>query len=159
MLTELHTPQIDALKADLEAHPRLAGCYIFGLVSIRHFRTAGAEQETILEQVIEYFDDDTRVPDPNFVPDHGWIDYETTRDRAREHTVESLVGGGQIGHLRETMSAVRAGQFFDRLAALCGSNPRFYVGLGIGDSKYVYLYGVLVVADDLAGILWIVESD
>ncbi len=46
-----------------------------------------------------------------------------------------------------------------RSLALCGSNPRFYTGLGIGDPGYVYLYGVLVVADDVAGILWIVESD
>ncbi len=159
VLTELHAPEIEAWKADVEAHPRLCGYYILGLVSIRELRAAGADEETILEQVIDHYDDDPSEPDPDFVPDHGWVDNETTRARAREHVVESLVGGGQIGHLEQTMSAARAGELFDRLVALCGPSPRFYAGLGIGNPEYVYLYGVLVVTAEIAGILWVVEDD
>ena len=57
------------------------------------------------------------------------------------------------------MSESTASELFDRFVGLCGSNPRFYIGLGIGDRKYVFMYGVLIVADDLAGLLCIVEDD
>lgn len=93
------------------------------------------------------------------MPDHEWSDYETSLDRARANTIESLVGGPRIGHTVQTMDEATAGEFLDRFVTLFGSNPRFYIGLGIGDPEYAYLYGVLIVADELAGILWIVESD
>ena len=159
VLTEINNAEFARIKTDVEAHPRLCGYYILGLVSIRDFRINGVSQETILEQLVDRFDDDPTEPDPDFVPDHGWNDYETTLDRARNHTIESLVGGRQIGHTKETMTEPTAGDLFDRFVAACGANPRFYIGLGIGDPRYVFMYGVLVVADERAGILWIVESD
>lgn len=159
VLTEINNPEFARVKAEIEAHPRLCGYYIIGLVSIRDFRTDGAQQETIFEELVKRFDDDPSEPNPEFIPDHGWTDYETTFDCARAHTIESLVGGGQIGHTKKTMSESMAGELFDRFVAVCGANPRFYIGLGIGDRKYVFMYGVLIVADDRAGILWIVESD
>ena len=159
MLAELQSPETAAWKAEAEAHPRRCGYYLIGLVSVREQRAAGAHQETILEEVIDFFDEDPEEPDPDFVPDHGWTDYEITREQARGHAVECLVGGAQIGHLEPTMSADTAGDLFDRLLDLCGPGPRFYAGLGLGDRRYVYLDGVLVVAANRAGILWIVESD
>ncbi|KAI9130354.1 hypothetical protein [Acaryochloris sp. CCMEE 5410] len=159
MLSEINNPEFARIKTDIAAHSRLHGYYILGLVSIHAFRTDGTSQEIILKKLIDHFDDDPTEPDPDFVPDHGWTDYETTLDRARAHTIESLVGGRPIGHANETMSEQMAGELFDRFVAVCGTNPRFYIGLGIGDRKYAFMYGVLIVADDRAGILWIVESD
>ena len=158
-LAEVDVPEFVNLKADIESHPRLSGYYIVGLVSVRDLRADAVSQEAILETVIEHFDDDPGEPPPGFVPDHQWSDYETTHEKARTHTVDALVGGGRIGHTSETMNQSTAGELFDRFVALCGDNPRFYTGLGIGDPEYPYLYGVLIVAEDLAGILWIVESD
>ena len=159
MLTELKNPEVAAIKTDIEAHPRFCGYYIIGLVSIHDLRAEGVSQETILEKLIDHFDDDPTEPDPDFVPDHEWTDYESTLERARAHTIESLVGGRQIGHVDNTMSESTAGELFDRFVTMCGANPKYYIGLGIGDRKYVFMYGMLVVADDLAGILWIVEDD
>lgn len=159
MLTEIKSIDFTALKADIEAHPRLCGYYIIHLVSIRDLRADNTPQEKILEILVEHFDDDPNDPDPEFVPDHEWSDYETTLDRARVHTVESLIGGPRIGHTVQAMDDSTAGECFDRFVEICGPNPRFYIGLGIGDRKYVFQYGLLAVADDRAGILWIVESD
>ena len=159
MLAEIDNPEFAALKADIESRPRLCGYYIVGLVLIREFRRTGVPQETILQELIDHFDDDPNDPNPDFVPDHEWTDYETTHDDARGHVIESLVGGPQIGHTQETMSESTAAEFFDRFVAECGANPRFYVGLGIGDRTYSFMYGALIVADDLAGIFWIVEDD
>lgn len=159
MLAEINNPEFTDLKADVEAHPRLCGYYIIGLVSIRAFRLSGMSQEEILEKLIDHFDDDPGEPDPEFVPDHEWSDYESSFDRARSHAIESLIGGPRIGHIAHTMDEPTARELFDRFVALCGPNPRFYLGLGIGDRRHVYMCGVLIVADDMAGILWIVESD
>jgi hypothetical protein len=160
VITEINNnSEFTALKADIEAHPRLCGYCIIGLVSIRDFRTQHVSEETILETLVNYFDDDLNKSNSDFVPDHKWSDYETILDHARAHAIESLIGGRQIGHTNETMNALKATQLFDRFVAMCGANPRFYTRLGIGDSRYVFMYGVLIVAEDLAGILWIVESD
>ena len=158
-LTEIEDSEFDALKTRIESRPRLCGYYILGLVSIREFRDSNATQESILEHVINYFDDDPTEPDPNFVSDHGWVDYETDHDRARAHAIESLVGGSQIGHTRHTMTELQAAKAFDEFLNLCGPNPRFYIGMGIGDRKYVFQYGVLIVANSRGGMLWVVESD
>ena len=159
MLAKAENPEFLALRADIESYPRLCGYYILGLVSIREWRHAGVPQETILQKLIDHFDDDPTDPNPDFVPDHEWADYETTHDDARGHVIESLIGGPQIGHTKETMSASTAAGLLDRFVAACGANPRFYIGLGLGDRKYSFMYGALIVADDLAGILWIVEDD
>lgn len=159
MLSEIENPEFAALKSDIESHPRLCGYYILGLVAVSEWRHAGVPQETILLKLVDHFDDDPTESIPGFVPDHEWSNYETTYDDARGHVVESLTGGPQIGHTRETMSRSTAAELFDRFVAVCGANPRFYVGLGIGDRKYSFMYGALIVADDLAGILWIVEDD
>jgi hypothetical protein len=152
-------PEFAALKAEIESHPRLCGYYILELVSIYEWRHGGVPQETILEKLVDHFDSDPTDPNPNFVPDQEWTDYETTRDDARGHVVESLIGGSQIGHTRETMPRSTAAEFFDRFVAVCGANPRFYIGLGLGDRTYSFQYGALIVADELAGIFWIVEDD
>ena len=159
MLTEINNPEFARVEADIEAHPRLCGYYIIGLVSIRDLREDAVPQEAILEKLIDRFDDDPTELDPDFVPDHEWTDYETTLDRAWDHIIESLVGGREIGHTRKTMSESTASELFERFVGLCGSNPRFYIGLEIGDPTYVFMYGVLIVADELAGLLWIVEDD
>ena len=72
VLTEITNPEFAALKADIEASPRLCGYYILGLVSIRDFRAQEISQETILETLIDHFDDDANETDPDFVPDHEW---------------------------------------------------------------------------------------
>ena len=159
MLTEFISPEFTALKRDIEAYPRLCGYYIVDLVSIRDFRVNEMPQEEILEKLVDHFDDDPKQSDPGIVLDHEWSDYETTLDRARDHTVEALVGGQQIGHTVQTMHELTARELFDRFVAVCGPSSRFYIGLGIGDQQYVFHYGVMIVARDVAGLLWIVESD
>ncbi|MCP4168449.1 MAG: hypothetical protein GY759_21500 [Chloroflexi bacterium] len=159
MLSKVNHPEFTALKGDIESHPRLCGYYIVDLVSIEDSRAIGMQQEGILELLVEHFDDDPNEPDPEFVPDHEWSDYETTLDLARSHTIRALVGGKEIGHTAQTMQHPMARDLFDRFTAVCGSGPRFYVGLGIGRQEFVFQYGVMIVADDMAGIFWIVESD
>jgi hypothetical protein len=157
--TEINNPEFSVLKAEVEAHRRLCGYYIIDLVSIRDLRARGESQESILEILIDRFDDESAEIDRGIVTDEKWSDYEVTMDRARTHAVESLVGGPSIGHTKKTMSESTAADLFDRFVAVCGANPRFYIGLGIGNREYAFTYGVLIVADELAGILWIVESD
>lgn len=154
----INEPLFAILKSDIEAHPRQCGEYIIGLISIRELRQQDLPLEAILEQVIDHFDNDTRERDPNFVPNHGWVDYETDLETARLHTVEALVGGTTIGQVVQTMREPMARRYFDRFVEACGPNPRYFIRLGIG-APSVFNHGVLVVADELAGILWINEGD
>ena len=150
----------DGIRREIESYARQCGYYIIGFASLSQFRRQSASQDSIVDAIYDHFDDDPRPVDPSNVPqDQSWDDYERSPDIARDHAIKVLVGGGPIGYTVDVMSSATAGKRFDQFVLLCGENPRFYLGLGLGDQEYVYQHGVLVVADRVAGLLWVVESD
>ena len=156
----VNDPEFLILKQAIEAHPRLCGYYIIDIISITDLRNAGVSQADILDKVIAYFDDPAKEPHLNYVPDDStWLDYEVGMDAARGAVIEALVGGPGVGHTHDTIPPQDAERYFNIFTALFGSERQYYVRLGIGNSEYVFQRGALVVDQQRAGILWIVEDD
>lgn len=157
--TTRNSPEFAKLKAEIEQCPRLSGYYLIDLVDIPGFPEDEVEREALLDELIPYFDDQEWPPPSDRPADQTWRDYETSREVATAHIVEALVGGPEIGHTRVTIAPEKARQYWERFEALF-SNPRhYYVGLGLGDSKYAYLHGVVVIDNSKAGALCIVDGD
>lgn len=149
----------DLLKCEIESFKRLCGHYIIDLVSISAMRSAGWDDEQILDHVLQNWDDDAWPPESQRPTNQSWADYEIDREQARSHIIEVLVGGKAIGHLNNTISAEQAALFFDRFCLHFEEPMRFFAGLGLGDPAYVFLYGIVILDAARAGILWVVEGD
>lgn len=148
-----------AFRKDLEAHPRLCGYYIVKLVEIGDLRTRGCTEEEIAEAIFQHFDDHMWPPSGKRPKDQTWADCRTDRASARGQVVECLMGGPAIGHLEVTIPNQECGTLFDRFDSMFGQPKTYYVGLGLGDPEHVFSGGVVIIASDLAGCLWVVESD
>ncbi len=154
----LETNEFLALKAEIESNKRLHGYYIIKLAEITALRACG-DSETIAEQVFRCFDEQEWSPVEKRPKDQAWNDYAVDRSIAREHTICALVGGSEVGHTKETISRKKAEEFVDRFESLFGQPRIYYTGMGFGDREYVFQKGLSIISNNLAGILWVVESD
>jgi hypothetical protein len=148
-----------ALKAEIEAHKRLCGYYLIKFIDITDLRQAGKDQEEIAEEVFQYFDDQKWPPREQRPQDQAWADSVREPEVARKHALEALVGGGPVGHSRVTISQAQARRFLQRFEALFDEPKSYYIGMGFGNSQYVFLHGVAIISRSRAGLLWVVESD
>jgi hypothetical protein len=89
----------------------------------------------------------------------SWSDCEVTAEDAQAEVVNALVGGGPIGHTRDTMSAVVAGQTWEHFASLFATDRKYFMGLGLGDRQHAYQCGAAIVDATRAGFIGVVESD
>jgi hypothetical protein len=147
-----------ALKAEIEACKRLCGYYIIKLVDITDMRDASTGQEEIADEAFRYFDDQPWPPIRQRPDDETWAAYVVERDVAAEHAIEALVGGSSVGHLRDTIPWQEAIRFFERFEALFDEPKNYYIGMGFGDRRHVFLQGVAIISRSRAGVLWVVES-
>ncbi|MDX1433134.1 MAG: hypothetical protein R3286_11870 [Gammaproteobacteria bacterium] len=158
-LDSIDDPDFLDLRERVLAHPRMHGYYLVDLVSIEALRAAGRSEEEILDEVLEHFDDSPWPPPEERPADLTWVEHEVDAAHAREAAMEALVGGSQVGHTRDTIPPRAARQMWQDFERLFGDERRYYVGMGLGDSRYVYLHGAVIVDRERAGILWVVESD
>ncbi|MBZ0188881.1 MAG: hypothetical protein K8F91_21740 [Candidatus Obscuribacterales bacterium] len=154
----LETNEFLALKGEIESNKRLHGYYIIKIAEITALREC-SDSETIAEQVFRYFDDQEWPPVEQRPQDQTWSDYAVDRPIAREHTICALVGGNEVGHTKDTIARKKAEEFVDRFESLFDQPRIYYIGMGFGDRKYVFQSGMSIISNDLAGILWVVESD
>jgi hypothetical protein len=147
------------LKTAVESHKRLCGYYIIKLVDIMDLRAAGADDEEIAEQVFQYFDDHLWPALDQRPSDQAWADYEREMPVAKQHTLEALVGASSIGHTKPTMTRRKAERYFEQFEQMFEEPRKYFTGMGFGDPRYVFQYGVAIISHKRAGVLWIVESD
>ena len=138
---------------------RMHGYYIVDIVSIESMRSAGQTQEEILDAVFEHFDDQEWPPAVARPSGVYWKDHEVAASEARELAVQALIGGSQIGHTTDTIFPDIAHSLWGEFEGFFRIERRYYAGIGLGDSEYVYLHGAAIVDQERAGILWVVESD
>ncbi|ULH18075.1 hypothetical protein MF271_24260 (plasmid) [Deinococcus sp. KNUC1210] len=171
MLVPIHDPALEELRAELAQYPRMDGYYQLDLVSIKILRQARMTQNEILKALYDRWAPheanaayraafpfpligtptlEQRTPEFN--------DYESTVENALEALTYELKGGSGIGHLADTISPVKAAELATRFFALFRS-PQAYRGLGLADPFFVFEQGVVLLDDERAACLLMIESD
>ena len=151
-------PRMDEIARILAAHPRMAGYYILRFIDITAIR-AQVSEDRMLDAGFEYFDGSKWPPFEERLGLGSWADYEATADDAQAEVVGALIGGGAIGHARDTMTAAVANQTWQRFVSLFASDRKYYTRLGLGDRRYVFQGGAAIVDATRAGFIGVVESD
>jgi hypothetical protein len=151
-------PQVDEIARILAAHPRMAGYYILRLVDITTIR-AQVSEDRMIDAVFQHFDGRKWPAFEDRIGLGSWSDSEVTAESAQAEVVAAPIGGGAIGHTRDTMSAASALQTWQRFASLFGPDRRYFIGMGLGDPRYVFQSGAAIVDATRAGYIGVVESD
>ena len=154
---EISLGSIEEIRGLLANHPRIHGYYLLQLVQLPP--SWQDDEEASLTEAFQSLDDH-EWPPPELRPaEQSWSDYEVTELIAKRRTISSLIGGREVGHSRDTIDPQLASQIWDAFRAIFGSAPRFFCGVGLGDSAYVYLDGAILVGDNKAGCMCVVEDD
>jgi hypothetical protein len=82
-----------------------------------------------------------------------------TAESAQAEVVAALIGGGAIGHARDTMSAASAVQAWQRFASLFAPDRRYFIGMGLGDPGMCFSRARRSSDATRAGYIGVVESD
>lgn len=145
------------LRRALDSYPRMHGYYLLNFVPLASgWRD---EEEASLSAAFEALDDQPWPP-PELRPnDQRWVDYEVDEVSARAHAVEALLGGRAVGHAMDTVPEPEALKIWEAFRGLFSPDARFFTGVGLGDSAYVFQSGVVVVDDVKAGCLCVIEND
>ncbi len=157
MVGSVDSESLNQLRDTLERHPRMHGYYLLNFEPLP-LGWRGNE-ETSLTKAFEALDDQTWKPAELCSEDQHWVDYEVDEARARAHAVEALVGGGAVGHTRETVPERDSSAIWKQFRDLFSRDARFFIGLGLGDPAYAYQHGAIVVDNEKAGCLCVVEGD
>lgn len=155
---DIPDPRMDEIARTLADHPRMAGYYILRLVDITAIR-ARVSEDRMLDAAFEHFDGRIWPAFEERVGLGSWSEYEATSKDARAEVIGALIGGGAIGHINDTMSAVLAAQIWERFEALFADDRKYFIGLGLGDRKYVFQSGAAIVDATRAGFIGVVEDD
>jgi hypothetical protein len=148
---------LDQLRRVVGRYPRMHGYYLLNLVPLpEDWRD---HEETALTAAIQALDDHPWPPPEVRPDDQRWVDYEVPEPEASAHVVAALVGGSEVGHARDTIPISDARPIWEAFRALFSTSARFFMGVGLGDSKYVFQQGAVVVDDHKAGCLCVIESD
>lgn len=152
-------PALLAIGKTFAAHPRMTGYYILRRIDITAIRAHISSEDRMLDMIFEHFGGTTWPPFEERVALGSWADYAITAEAARTEIVGALVGGDDIGHLRDTMSRTVAEQTWAQFESLFAGDRAYFTGLGLGDRRYPYLRGIAIVDAAHAGYLGIVEGD
>jgi hypothetical protein len=157
MAPSVNSETLDQLQNSLGQYPRMHGYYLLKFVPLP--LDWHADEERSLTIAFQELDDQTWAPPELRPKDQLWVDYEVDEAKARVHAIEALVGGAAVGHTRDTVPHGDPSAIWKRFRDLFAPDARFFLGLGLGDSAYVFQHGAVVVDDEKAGCLCIVESD
>jgi hypothetical protein len=153
----MDTESLEQLRNILGQYPRMHGYYLVNFVPLPPgWRD---DEEESLATAFGELDDQEWKPVELRPKDQLWVDCEVQEAEARVHALEALVGGGAVGHSSDTVPKGDALAIWQRFRELFASEARFFMGLGFGDSAYVFQLGVVVLDDEKAGCLCVVESD
>lgn len=152
-------PEFADFRRRVTRFERAHGYYILDIVSIAALRGEGKSQEEILDWVFGYFDDQSVPPLDEPRSDRSWEQHEVSASAAEAEAVAAFVGGKGIGHSRSTIPPSTARELWGELSSFFSDRPRFYAGMAFGDREYAFSRGVVILDEEHAGILWIVEDD
>ena len=153
----MNSESLDRLRQTLAQYPRMHGYYLLNMVPL-HVGWREAEEGS-LSAAFEALDDQTWPPPELRPKDQLCSDYEVDEIKACARVVEALVGGSAVGHSVDTIPRAEAFAMWKRFRDLFSPESRFFLGVGFGDSNYAYQEGAVVVDNQKAGCLIVVEDD
>lgn len=148
---------LEDLRRAVARYPRRRGYYLVNLVALPEKWVD--DEEVALTEAMQALDDQRWPPPEDRPDDQRWVDYEVSELRAAAHVVAALVGGPEIGHARDTIPKAEARAIWEAFRASFATNARFFIGVGLGDFRYVYQRGAVVVDNRKAGCLCVIEND
>jgi len=148
---------VNEIRKDLSTFPRSCGYYLVKVVSLDHARLE--DDDAVLTAAFQSLDDHEWPGEELRPTDQRWADYAASENVAAERTIEALIGGASIGHVRETIDRTTATETWRRFRELFSPDARFFVGVALGDATYVRSEGAIIVDEAHAGCLCVVEDD
>ena len=153
----MSSESLDQIRCVVGRYPRMHGYYLLNVVPLPlDWRD---REEAALTAAFQALDDQPWPPHESRPDDQCWTDYEVPESEARAHVVAALVGGREVGHTRDTIPMADALPIWEAFRALFSAGARFFVGVGLGDSKFTFQQGAVVVDEHKAGCLCVIESD
>jgi len=141
MAASVDSESLNRLQQTLEQYPRMHGYYLLKFVPLRF--GWHDDDEGSLTTAFEALDDQTWAP-PELRPKNQlWVDYEVQEAQARAHAIEALIGGAVVGHSRDTVPRGEASAIWKRFRDQFSPDARFFIGLGFGNSAYVFQHGAV----------------
>jgi hypothetical protein len=145
-------PRWAQLAARVAAHPRHPGYYVVGCISIEDLPgAAGRGPGGVAALAAAHFDDQPWAVPPSTLGDVS----ETT---AREFLVDHLCGGPRFGHTTFTIEPRLAAELWQDFCGVFAAGCRFYV-VELGDREFPFQGGVLIVGEQLVGVVNVVQGD
>lgn len=112
-----------------------------------------------MHQAFQLFDDNV-WPLPDERPqDQTCDDYIVNHDSATAHMIEAMVGGRSIGQMSDTIPPKKAMRLWLEFENMFSPSRQYYIAMCLSDTDNAFQYGVAIVDNKKAGLLWIVESD
>lgn len=150
-------PVFAQLKKAIEDHPRACGTYLIDLVPIQQARALNLSDDQILDELYCWW---SKTPELiHSIGAKSWTPYEMDGiDDIRELMVYALKGGSAVGHTFDTIPEAKALDFAQSFLQFF-EKPRAFRGMGIGDNVYLLEEGVLLLDQNVAGILLVMEND
>lgn len=157
MVAACGSESFEGIRRVLARYPRMRGYYLLNVVPLPE--NWAEHEETLLTEAIEALDDHEWPPVEARPADQRWVDYEVSELVAAAHAAAALVGGGAVGHARDTIPIADARPIWEAFRGLFSTSARFFIGVGLGDPKYVFQQGVVVADGEKAGCLCVIEND
>ncbi len=149
------------LRSQIQSYPRQSGNYYFDFKQ----RTNVTAEDDVAQLFAQL--------DLVTISSEDWIEYEASKEVAKNWLKNALIGGSEIGHTKNTIEPTKAEDFAQNFFLLFDSNAKYYTNQlknkndetlsnafdHFGNRDHVYSYGVAIVDNKNIGIIWIVESD
>ncbi len=158
-LTTLQLPEFLTLKSQITSYPRSSGYYLIDLVSIEVLTHQPLLEDEKLDLLFQHFDDQEWPPKLERPQDQSWEDYTVERSKARDHLIESLIGGNSIGHMSDTIPTSEANSIYKDFELLFSPPCKYFINMGLGSYDYVFQLGLAIVDNQRAGFIGVIEND
>ena len=151
--------EFERFKVKVDSIPRGTGYYLISLIDIEKSEQGSPLSDSVIDEIMELFDDQKWPSVNEHTSYQKWADYETEQEKAMSCIINALVGGPEYGWLKPFISITDATKIWVEFDSLIPQPKRYYTCMGLGDPKFVFLEGCVIIGKSQAVSLCLVFSD